>query len=87
MDHFPELLSDMRSKLTIYIIDSIPIPVCRRAKRCTKVYVMRSMTEHAMPNTNAILAGNSISFVIVRASLHALFSAQPVNMTSLQSMI
>lgn len=39
MSYFPELLSDMLSTSTIYIIDSMPIPVCRRAraKRCTKV--------------------------------------------------
>jgi hypothetical protein len=39
MAYFPELLSDMLSTSTIYIIDSMPIPVCRlaRAKRCTKV--------------------------------------------------
>ena len=39
MDNLPELLSDMCSTSTIYIVDSMPIPVCRRAraKRCTKV--------------------------------------------------
>ena len=39
MAHMPELLADMLSTSTIYIIDSMPIPVCRRAraKRCTKV--------------------------------------------------
>jgi len=39
MVHMPELLADMLSTSTIYIIDSMPIPVCRRAraKRCTKV--------------------------------------------------
>ena len=39
MDNLPELLSDMCSTSTIYIIDSMPIPVCRRARatRCTKV--------------------------------------------------
>jgi hypothetical protein len=39
MSYLPELLSDMISTSTIYIIDSMPIPVCRRAraKRCTKV--------------------------------------------------
>lgn len=39
MSYFPELLSDVLSASTIYIIDSVPIPVCRhaRAKRCTKV--------------------------------------------------
>jgi IS5 family transposase len=39
MAYFPELLSDMISTSTVYIIDSMPIPVCRRAraKRCTKV--------------------------------------------------
>jgi IS5 family transposase len=40
MDNLPELLSDMLSTSHIYIIDSMPIPVCRRAraKRCTKVH-------------------------------------------------
>ena len=35
----PELLADTLSTSTIYIIDSMPILVCRRArtKRCTKV--------------------------------------------------
>ncbi len=35
----PELLADMLSTSTIYIIDSMPIPVCRcaRAKRCRNV--------------------------------------------------
>jgi hypothetical protein len=37
--------------------------------------VVRNMTGHAMPNTNAILAGSSVSFVIVRASLHDMSSA------------
>ena len=39
MAHLPELLGDMLSTSTIYIVDSMPIPVCRRAraKRCTKV--------------------------------------------------
>ena len=39
MENLPELLSDMCSTSTIYIVDSMPIPVCRRAraKRCTKV--------------------------------------------------
>lgn len=39
MDHLPELLSDMLSTSIIYIVESMPIPVCRRArtKRCTKV--------------------------------------------------
>jgi IS5 family transposase len=39
MAHMPELLGDMLSTSTIYIVDSMPIPVCRRAraKRCTKV--------------------------------------------------
>ena len=39
MAYMPELLADMLSTSTIYIIDSMPIPVCRRAraKRCTKV--------------------------------------------------
>lgn len=39
MTYFPELLSDMLSTSTLYLIDSMPIPVCRRAraKRCTKV--------------------------------------------------
>ncbi|MFN5933444.1 MAG: IS982 family transposase [Roseiflexaceae bacterium] len=39
MDNLPELLSDMCSTSTIYIVDSMPIPVCRRAraKRCTKI--------------------------------------------------
>ena len=39
MAHLPELLGDMLSTSTIYIVDSMPIPVCRRAraKRCAKV--------------------------------------------------
>lgn len=39
MDNLPELLSDVCSASTIFIIDSMPIPVCRRARatRCTKV--------------------------------------------------
>ena len=39
MENLPELLSDMCSTSTIYIVDSMPIPVCRRAraKRCTKI--------------------------------------------------
>jgi IS5 family transposase len=39
MDYLPALLSDMCSASSISIIDSMPIPVCRRAraKRCTKV--------------------------------------------------
>ena len=39
MAYLPELLSDMCSTSTICIIDSMPIPICRRAraKRCTKV--------------------------------------------------
>jgi hypothetical protein len=39
MDNLPELFSDMLSTSHIYIIDSMPIQVClrARAKRCTKV--------------------------------------------------
>lgn len=39
MEFFPEYLGEIFSKNTIYIIDSMPIPVCHRAraKRCTKV--------------------------------------------------
>lgn len=38
MTYLPELLSDMLSTSTIYLIDSMLIPVCRRvrAKRCIK---------------------------------------------------
>ncbi len=39
MAYLPELLSDTLSTSTIYLIDSMPIPVCRRARaqRCAKV--------------------------------------------------
>ena len=39
MEFFPEYLGEIFSKNTIYIIDSMPMPVCHRAraKRCTKV--------------------------------------------------
>jgi hypothetical protein len=39
MVHMPELLADILSTSTIYVNDSMSIPVCRRAraKRCTKV--------------------------------------------------
>jgi hypothetical protein len=87
MDNLPELLSDMCSTSTIYIVDSMPIPVCRPARSAVQKSVVRSMTGHAMPKTNAILAGNSISFVIVRASQRALSSAHPVHTTLLLSMI
>jgi len=40
MAYLPELLADMLSTLTIYIIDSMPTPVCcrARAKRYRKVH-------------------------------------------------
>jgi len=40
MAYLLELLSDMLSTSTIYIVDGMPIPFCRRARatRCTKVH-------------------------------------------------
>ncbi len=77
----PELLADMLSTSTIYIIDSIPIPVCRRAraKRCTKVAGAQyngkcyAKNEHYFgwkPHLVSDSAGIPIRFVIGQARLH-----------------
>ena len=88
MDNLPELFADMYSTSTIYIIDSMTIQSAGVPVRsAVQKSVVNRMMGYVMPKTNAILAGSSISFVIVRASQHALSSAQPAHMTLRQSMI
>ena len=77
MDNLPEVLSDMCSTSSIYIIDSMPIPVCRRAraKRCTKVRgAQYNGTCHAK---NERYFGWKLHLICDRAGIPARFALRP----------